>query len=153
MSNDVTDEIVDKRRGVYGEVVPSFTRVAEVWSGIIGHHINPADVPLMMIGLKLVRTQITPDYSDNSDDVDGYLEIFREIIGDDMIHARTVDQYLEQKYSQENPAALMPEPMPGMLAAVNGVCATCLEPEALHEPLTRECQRTGFAGCFFNQED
>lgn len=150
MSNDVTDEVVEKRREVYGDVVPSFARVAEVWSGIIGHHINPADVPLMMIGLKLVRTQITPDYSDNSDDVDGYLHIFREIVGDDMIHARTVDQYIEQKMTREYPSDLMPEP--GLLSVVAGVCAHCEEPEVMHDPLTRACVRAGFAGNVFTRE-
>lgn len=150
MSMDVTDEVVDRRRGVYGEVVPSFARVAEVWSGIIGHHINPSDVPLMMIGLKLVRTQITPDYSDNSDDVDGYLKIFREIIGEDMVHARTVDQYLEAKYSHENPP--LPEPVAGQLAVVPGLCAHCSEPRDHHEPLSEACQKAGYSGNFYTQE-
>jgi hypothetical protein len=46
--------------------------------------------------MKLVRTKETPNYSDNSDDVEGYLDIFRQLVGDDMIHARTVDDYIQQ---------------------------------------------------------
>ena len=107
----------------------------------------------MMMGLKLVRTQNAPDYSDNSDDIEGFLDIFRAIVGDDMVHARTVSQYLEIKQAQAQPELLMPEPMPGVLGVIYGVCSNCHEPEALHEPLTRECQRTGFSGCYFNQED
>jgi hypothetical protein len=44
--------------------------------------------------LKLVRTSHTPDYSDNSDDIEGYLDIFRKVVGEDMVHARTVSEYL-----------------------------------------------------------
>jgi hypothetical protein len=51
----------------------------------------------MMAGMKLVRTSVTPDYSDNSDDVDGYMDIFRRLVGDDMVHARTPAEYWAQK--------------------------------------------------------
>jgi hypothetical protein len=54
-------------------------------------------VPLFMMGLKLVRTAQCPDYSDNSDDIEGWLGIFRQVIGDDMIEARLVSEYLEKK--------------------------------------------------------
>lgn len=87
-------EVIDRRVQVYGNPVETFARIAQVWSGIIGHEIQPCEVPLMMAGMKMVRAQVMPDYSDNSDDIDGYMVIFRELIGDDMIHARTVDEYL-----------------------------------------------------------
>jgi hypothetical protein len=92
--SQVVKELIDKREQVYGEVVPSFVRIAQVWAGITGLDIQPTDVPLMMVGLKAVRSQITPDYSDNSDDIEGYLDIFRTIVGEDMIHARSVSEYL-----------------------------------------------------------
>jgi hypothetical protein len=90
-------EVIDGRRGVYGEPTNTFPRIAEVWSGIIGHHVNAVDVPLMLMGLKIVRTQVCPDYSDNSDDIEGFLDIFRELVGEDMVHARLVSEYLEIK--------------------------------------------------------
>lgn len=93
----VTEEVVDGRRGVYGDVVENFTNTAMIWSGILGVEIQPWQVPLCMIGLKLQRTGVSPDYSDNSDDIDGYLAIFRELLGDDMVHARSVAEYLEKK--------------------------------------------------------
>jgi pyruvate-formate lyase-activating enzyme len=68
-----------------------------VWSGILGHHVNAVDVPLCLMGMKLVRTQVTPDYSDNSDDIEGYLDIFRQLVGEDMVHARLTSEYLEKK--------------------------------------------------------
>lgn len=93
-------EVIDRRVQVYGDPEKTFVRIAEVWSGITGHHINPVEVPLMMIGMKLVRAQVMPDYSDNSDDVEGYLDIFRTIVGDDMIHARTVADFISQKWGE-----------------------------------------------------
>jgi hypothetical protein len=89
--------VIDQRVKVYGEVVPSFERIAQVWSGILGSPVSATDVPLMLIGMKTVRAQITPDYSDNSDDIDGYLDIFRKLVGDDMVKARLVDEYILEK--------------------------------------------------------
>jgi hypothetical protein len=91
-------EVIDERVKVYGDPTITFPQIAEVWSGIIGHHINATDVPLMLIGMKLVRTAQAPDYSDNSDDVEGYLDIFRKIVGDDMIEARSVNEFIDKKF-------------------------------------------------------
>lgn len=93
MSN-TTNEIVDERVDVYGEPLEFFSRLAMMWSALLDHEIQPHEVPLMMASLKMLRTQITPDYSDNSDDVFGYMEIFRVLMGGDMIEARTVPEYL-----------------------------------------------------------
>lgn len=91
------EQIVTERDRVYGDAVEQYRRIALVWSGILGVEVNPADAALCMIGVKMVRAQNTPDYSDNSDDVEGYLDIFRQIVGPDMIHARSVDDYVAQK--------------------------------------------------------
>lgn len=96
-SNTVVGEVIDRRRAVYGEPTQTFPRIAQVWSGILGVPVNATDVPLMLIGLKAVRTQVCPDYSDNSDDIEGFLDIFRELVGEDMVHARLVSEYLEKK--------------------------------------------------------
>ena len=93
-------EVIDRRVQVYGDPRETFVRVAEIWSGILGHHVNPVDVPLMMIGYKLLRAAVSPDYSDNIDDVDGYADIFRTLVGDDMIQARSVNDYIAQKWPE-----------------------------------------------------
>ena len=100
-------EIIDRRVQVYGDPVETFARIAQVWSGIIGHEIQPWEVPLMMAGMKMVRADVMPDYSDNSDDIAGYLDIFRKIIGEDMIHARTVNEFIEKKWPAEQPIPFM----------------------------------------------
>ena len=94
-------ELITQRRQVYGDPEETFIRIAQVWSGIIGHHINPVEVPLMMEGMKLVRTQVCPDYSDNSDDIVGYNDIFKLLVGEDMIHARSVDEYIAIKRERQ----------------------------------------------------
>lgn len=92
------NELIDRRVQVYGEPVEMFARIAQTWSGIIGHEISAHQVPMMMMGMKLVRTDVAPDYSDNTDDIEGYLDIFRKVIGPDMIHARSVSDYVEKKW-------------------------------------------------------
>lgn len=93
-------EMIDRRIQVYGNPLETFVRVAQVWSGILGHTVQAVDVPLMMVGYKLVRAEVMPDYSDNSDDVDGYMDIFRTLVGDDMIHARSVEEFIKQKWPE-----------------------------------------------------
>ena len=90
-------EVIDQRVQVYGDPTETFVRIAQVWSGILGVEVNPTDVPLCLIGMKVVRTTQAPDYSDNSDDIEGYLDIFRQLVGEDMIHARSVTEYVERK--------------------------------------------------------
>jgi Domain of unknown function (DUF6378) len=89
------EKFIDDRSKVYGEPVDCWTRIAQVWTGILAVEVTPAEAVLCMIGLKAVRTAIAPDYADNSDDIDGYLEIFRRLVGTDMVRARTVEEYLQ----------------------------------------------------------
>lgn len=93
-------EVIDQRKEIYGEPVETFARIAHMWSAILDHEIQPHEVPLLLMGMKLVRTQVTPDYSDNSDDIEGYLDIFRTLIGDSMIHARLTSEYAEKKWGK-----------------------------------------------------
>lgn len=94
--SDTVTEVIDGRMSVYGDPVVEMPNVAKVWSGITGAEITAEMVPLMLIGYKLVRARRAPDYSDNSDDVEGYLDIFRKVVGADMIHARSVSEYLAE---------------------------------------------------------
>lgn len=94
-------ELIDGRVSTYGDPIEGHVRIAQVWSGILGIEVQPATVPLLMIGMKLVRAKNAPDYSDNSDDIEGYLDIFWKIVGDDMIQARSVSEYLEKKAGRQ----------------------------------------------------
>ena len=94
-SSEVVNEVIDGRRGVYGEPTDTFARMAQMISGLLGVGIRGWQIPLILIITKMVRTNQCPTYSDNSDDIEGYLAIFRELIGNDMVHSRSVGEYLE----------------------------------------------------------
>jgi hypothetical protein len=140
--SSTVDEVIDQRVAIYGDPTQTFGRIAEVWSGIIGHHVNAVDVPLMLMGMKLVRTQVTPDYSDNSDDIEGYLDIFRQLVGEDMVHARLTSEYLEKKNGTAYERRLYTQ----------DVCEHCREGEAFHDPITRACQRPSAQGETFEAQ-
>jgi hypothetical protein len=100
---DNVAELIDERRRVYGEPTETFPQIAAMWNAYIGGgEITPTDVPAMMILMKLVRARQAPDYSDNTDDVDGYLDIYRKLVDTEyeqgMIHARSVDEYVAIKF-------------------------------------------------------
>jgi Domain of unknown function (DUF6378) len=99
---DVVNEVIEGRRGVYGEPVDTFARMAQMVSGLLGHEVHAWQIPLILIITKMVRTNQCPTYSDNSDDIEGYLAIFRELIGEDMVHARSVDEYLGEMARRHN---------------------------------------------------
>jgi hypothetical protein len=100
-TKDEAQELLDSRLAVYGERVENMTRVAQVFSGILGVEVRPDQVPLLMVGYKTVRASQTPDYEDNVKDIEGYALMFREIIGDNMISAVNTDEYLLEKSRRE----------------------------------------------------
>ena len=101
-STDIVNEVIEGRRGVYGEPTNTYPRTAAMWQAIVdGNEIQSWHVPLMMIAAKIIRTAEQHDYSDNSDDIEGYLAIFRELVGDDMIHARSVDEFLAKRAERD----------------------------------------------------
>jgi hypothetical protein len=89
-------KLLDQRRAVYGDRIDNMVRVAQMWGAFLGVEIQPWQVPVMFALYKIYRLGITPDYSDNVDDVDGYMLMFREVIGDKLIQARTVEEYLAE---------------------------------------------------------
>ena len=100
-------EVIDRRVQVYGDPIEGHERIAQAWSSILDCKVWPWQVPVMMIMLKAVRMRTSPDYSDHSDDIEGYLDIFRKVIGEDMIQARSVAEYIEQKWPADPAADLI----------------------------------------------
>lgn len=91
-------EVIDRRVQVYGDPVAGFAEIATMWSVLFDVEVPAWKVPIAQALMKVVRMKTSPDYSDHSDDIDGYLDIFRKIIGPDMIQARTVNEYIELKW-------------------------------------------------------
>jgi hypothetical protein len=99
--NETLAEVIDERVQVYGDPTATFPQIAQVWSGYLGVEIKATDVPIMQLLMKTVRLRQAPNYSDNSDDIEGYLDIFRKLVGDDMISARSVDEFIAKRKERE----------------------------------------------------
>ena len=104
--SELLTKVIDRRRQVYGEPRETFPRVAQMWSGLLGFEVQPWQVPLMMAAYKMLRTSVMPEYSDNSDDILGYMDIFTELMGTDMIQASSVEDFIQQRWPDDSLAAL-----------------------------------------------
>lgn len=74
-------KIVDGRdkQQHYGPPEESMSRIAQVWSGILGRQITAGQVALMMAGLKLARLGADPEHADSLDDLAGYARIYERV--------------------------------------------------------------------------
>ncbi len=95
-------EVIDRRVQVYGDPIVGFAEIAEMWTTYLGFPVQAHQVPIMMLLMKVVRSKTSPDYSDHIDDIKGYADIFEKVIGEDMIHARSVSEYIEKKWPGES---------------------------------------------------
>lgn len=100
-AQDMAELVAGERHRVYGDASDTFEQIGVMWSALVGADIKATDVALMMMLLKTVRARQAPDYSDNTDDIVGYVEVFRKIVGDDMVHAKSVTDYVDQKVSRQ----------------------------------------------------
>jgi hypothetical protein len=67
------------RQDSYGEPDALAVKVAQIWSGILGHTVEPTDVPLMMAGLKIARLKMHPGHRDSLVDLAGYAYTYERI--------------------------------------------------------------------------
>jgi len=104
--SELLTKVIDRRRQVYGEPRETFPRVAQIWSGLLGTEVQAWQVPLLMAAYKMLRTSVMPEYSDNSDDILGYMDIFTELMGTDMIQASSVEDFIQQRWPDDSLAAL-----------------------------------------------
>ena len=105
---DATTELLDGRRSTYGNVTENAERVAMIWNGYLGTNIiTPADMMMMMALYKAYRFKVTPDYSDNINDVLGYAKIVQQVQEETggLIDAETVKEYLAKKADLEKESA------------------------------------------------
>lgn len=79
--SDTISELLEERGSSWGDSSSTHARIAQVWSGILDHHVTPGQVALCMSGLKLVRASINPDDSDSFNDGHGYLRIAEVLYG------------------------------------------------------------------------
>ena len=92
-----TPAILDARTA-YGDKVQNQVEQADMINAYLsGRKVQPVDVPMILILIKVHRIGKMPDYKDSYDDVEGYLSIAKDVIGSDMIEATTAKEYMEIK--------------------------------------------------------
>lgn len=63
----------------YGDAAESFTRLAALWSPILGVDVTPEQVALCLTQLKVSRLIVTPAHTDSWVDAAGYIALGSEI--------------------------------------------------------------------------
>lgn len=76
----IIDELLKQRGNSWGDANITHSRIAEVWSGVLGTPVTSYQVALCMAGLKLVRAEINPQDPDSLDDCHGYTKIAEGIV-------------------------------------------------------------------------
>ena len=71
--------LVTRRRREYGEPVDLFEHIARRWSLTLGIKVNPAQVVLCLIDVKMARLARDPKHLDSQVDVAGYAACLREV--------------------------------------------------------------------------
>ncbi len=66
------------RRESYGSVEASFTRIANLWTPIVGIRVTPQQVALCMIQLKVAR-EANSHSRDNLVDISGYAALLGDL--------------------------------------------------------------------------
>lgn len=69
------------RAATHGQAESSFAKLAAVWSALLGVTITPAQVAIMLIGLKTVRAWDNAGHGDNWVDIAGYAACGGEVAG------------------------------------------------------------------------
>ena len=78
------DIVRGDRNEEYGSFEQMMIRTARVWTGILDHEVQPAEVAMCMAGLKLVRMQQNPDKEDSFTDALGYTAMAADILHEEM---------------------------------------------------------------------
>ena len=77
---DACKVALNSRGQHYGKVLENHSRIAKIWSVIVGSEITEEQVALMMVGLKVARLVETPDHQDSILDIAGYAAVMSECI-------------------------------------------------------------------------
>jgi len=75
------DLINNDRARQHGDVKKTFADIAARWSSLTETPLEPADVALMLIELKVVRAAHNPKHADNWRDIIGYAALGAEVAG------------------------------------------------------------------------
>ena len=71
--------ITGQREQDYGSPGDNFTRVALMWTAVLGVTVSAADVALCLICLKVARLSVNPSHADSWIDAAGYAACGAEV--------------------------------------------------------------------------
>jgi len=77
--DNAAEYITAARDEVYGDPLTNHQRIADLWSPILGIDVQPEEVVLCMIAVKMSRLCKTPDHEDSWVDIAGYAALGGEI--------------------------------------------------------------------------
>ena len=77
------DIVRGDRNKEYGSFEQMMIRTAQVWTGILDHEVQHAEVAMCMAGLKLVRMQQNPGKEDSFVDALGYTAMAADILNEE----------------------------------------------------------------------
>jgi hypothetical protein len=74
--------ILEERESKYVDPVSLFRDIASIWTAVLGSEIEPEQVVLCMIGLKLARLSYNWSHADSIKDVAGYAAILSQLVNE-----------------------------------------------------------------------
>lgn len=74
-------EIIGERGVDYGGVEDNFRNIAAIYERATGHRVDPWDVAMMMVSVKLARIQASPGKKDHYLDLINYAAFACELLG------------------------------------------------------------------------
>ena len=92
---DACKVALNSRGQHYGKVLENHSRIAKIWSVIVGSEITEEQVALMMVGLKVARLVETPDHQDSILDIAGYAAVMSECVEEKKTKTKTTDKQSE----------------------------------------------------------
>lgn len=78
---EVVGILVD-REYEYGGSIKLFREIAQIWTAILGQEVEPEQVALCMIGVKLARLSWGWSHADSIKDVAGYAAILSQLVNE-----------------------------------------------------------------------
>lgn len=75
--------ILADRDKQYGDSAVLFREIAQIWTAILGDEVDPRQVVLCMIGVKLARLTTDLSHIDSIKDVAGYAAILSQLISEE----------------------------------------------------------------------
>ena len=80
---DSAKSVINSRGNEYGPVTQNWERTANILNGILDtklkHPLSPADIGMIMIGVKMARLSNAPEHRDTQVDIAGYAALLSEV--------------------------------------------------------------------------